>query len=444
MSPPSRIGAQTTSAVPVAGGSKQSQVSTQSRMMQTLAPLSSPELRQVRYPLESGSPTQLHSVLSMLPMSSMHAFHSPTTSGSQTGPPLLLLSATLPLDELLAMPPLDDPPPPLLLASGPVLVAEGPLVLVVAPVDEGPPSALPSSPGQPSNPSSAQDSPHPSPCLMTSASPRSRAKSLLGYARSTASPPWTRPRSGLDRRSTIAHEPGTPGRPRGLTPGPPALIGSRRRAGTPTMAKLYFRYGTMDSAKTLNLLAVAHNYRKQGKRVLLAKPSLDDRFGDRSVSSRAGLSHEADLLLEPDTLLDLGALRGADCVLVDEAQFLSPAVIDQLRLVTLRLNLPVICYGLRTDFQTRGFPGSLRLMEIADSIEEVKVTCQHCGRKAVFNLRTADGRAVVEGEQISLGDEEYVPVCGHHYFEQIGASGLAALGITAPRDDPSPPPTKRS
>ena len=120
-------------------------------------------------------------------------------------------------------------------------------------------------------------------------------------------------------------------------------------------------------------------------------------------------------------------------MLVDEAQFLSPAIVDQLRLVTLRLNLPVICYGLRTDFQTRGFPGSLRLMEVADSIEEVKVTCQHCGRKAVFNLRTAGGEAVVEGDQVSLGDEEYVPVCGHHYFERVGEQGLPALGITAPR-----------
>ncbi|MCA9709428.1 MAG: thymidine kinase [Myxococcales bacterium] len=198
------------------------------------------------------------------------------------------------------------------------------------------------------------------------------------------------------------------------------------------MAKLYFRYGTMDSAKTLNLLAVAHNYRKQGKRVVLAKPALDVRFGDRRVASRAGLSEQADLQLEPDTVLDLEDLRDVDCVLVDEAQFLSPAVVDQLRLVTLRLGVPVICYGLRTDFQTRGFPGALRLMEVADSIEEVKVTCQHCGRKAVFNLRTAGGEPVVEGEQISLGDEEYVPVCGHHYFERIGPEGLRRLGIAVP------------
>lgn len=210
------------------------------------------------------------------------------------------------------------------------------------------------------------------------------------------------------------------------------------------MAKLYFRYGTMDSAKTLNLLAVAHNYRKQGKRVVLAKPALDDRFGDRSVASRAGLRDDADLLLEADTMIDLESLRGVDCVLVDEAQFLSPAVIDQLWLITLRLGVPVICYGLRTDFQTRGFPGSLRLMEVADSIEEVKVTCQHCGRKAVFNLRTAGGEAVIEGAQIGLGDEEYVPVCGHHYFEQVGPAGLERLGIVTPREGAGPGDGERS
>ena len=199
------------------------------------------------------------------------------------------------------------------------------------------------------------------------------------------------------------------------------------------MAKLYFRHGTMDSAKTLNLLAVAHNYRKQGKRVVLAKPALDDRFGDRKVASRSGLEAEADLLLEPTTVLSLDALRHLDCMLVDEAQFLSPSVVDQLRMLTLRLDLPVICYGLRTDFQTRGFPGALRLLELADSIEEVKVTCQHCGSKAVFNLRTAGGEAVIEGAQVSLGDEEYVPVCWRHYVERVGSDdGLRRMGITVP------------
>jgi thymidine kinase len=195
------------------------------------------------------------------------------------------------------------------------------------------------------------------------------------------------------------------------------------------MAKLYFRYGTMDSAKTLNLLAVAHNYRKQGKRVALLKPALDDRFGAKTIASRSGLEAEADMLLQPNSRLDPTRLQGLDCILVDEAQFLSPTVIDQLRMLTLVQDIPVICYGLRTDFQTRAFPGAQRLLELADSIEEVKVTCQFCGRKAVFNLRSIDGRAVVDGEQIALGDEEYAPVCWRHYVDQVGVAGLKKLGI---------------
>jgi thymidine kinase len=187
------------------------------------------------------------------------------------------------------------------------------------------------------------------------------------------------------------------------------------------MAKLYFRHGTMDSAKTLNLLAVAHNYRKQGKRVLLLKPALDDRYGSERIASRSGLHADADMLVGPDTVLATAAFAGIDCVLVDEAQFLVPAVIEQLRRVTLELDIPVICYGLRTDFRTELFPGSARLMALADSIEEVKVTCQYCGRKAVFNVRHAAGIAVIDGEQIALGEQEYAPVCGKHYIERVGA-----------------------
>jgi thymidine kinase len=195
------------------------------------------------------------------------------------------------------------------------------------------------------------------------------------------------------------------------------------------MAKLYFRYGTMDSAKTLNLLAVAHNYRKQGKRVMLLKPALDDRFGAGTIASRSGLEADADMLLQPDSRLETEKLVGLDCVLVDEAQFLRPSLVDQLRMLTLTHDIPVICYGLRTDFRTRAFPGAQRLLELADSIEEVKVTCQYCGRKAVFNLRRADGSAVVDGEQIALGDEEYAPVCWRHYVDEVGLHGLKALGI---------------
>jgi thymidine kinase len=187
------------------------------------------------------------------------------------------------------------------------------------------------------------------------------------------------------------------------------------------MAKLYFRHGTMNSAKTLNLLAVAHNYRSQGKRVLLLKPRLDVRFGADAISSRAGLGATADLLVDPETTLDPVAFANLDCVLVDEAQFLAPGVVDQLRALTRDPGVPVICYGLRTDFRTHLFAGSRRLLEVADSIEEVKVTCHSCNRKAIFNLRLLDGRPTLEGAQIELGGEErYVPVCHRCYVAGLG------------------------
>lgn len=182
------------------------------------------------------------------------------------------------------------------------------------------------------------------------------------------------------------------------------------------MAKLYFRYGTMDSAKSMNLLAVAHNYRKQGKRVLLLKPKLDDRFGSTKIASRSGLEAEADYMIDGDETLGNELVANVDCVLVDEAQFLSPKVIEELRRITFDPGIPVICYGLRTDFKTKLFPGSKRLMELADRIEEVKVTCQHCQKKATFNLRLIDGIAAIDGPQVQLGaDESYIPVCWGHY-----------------------------
>src|SRR5262245_22954465 len=139
------------------------------------------------------------------------------------------------------------------------------------------------------------------------------------------------------------------------------------------MAKLYVRHGTMGSAKTMNLLAVAHNYRSQGKRVMLLKPLCDTRFSEKTIVSRSGLSIDADRRLSRDSALEPADFEGMSCVLVDEAQFLSAAVVEQLRGLTLRPGVPVICYGLRTDFQSRLFEGSKRLLELADSIEEIKV-----------------------------------------------------------------------
>ncbi len=195
------------------------------------------------------------------------------------------------------------------------------------------------------------------------------------------------------------------------------------------MAKLYFRYGTMDSAKSMNLLAVAHNYRKQGKKILLFKPRLDTRFGNTKIASRSGLEAEADIMLDESSTLDPADFADVDCVLVDEAQFLAPRLIEDFRRITVDPGVPVICYGLRTDFRTRLFPGAQRLMELADRIEEVKVTCQYCAKKAICNLRIVDGVAALDGPQIQLGaDEQYVPVCWMHYDDAMTAakSGLPA------------------
>lgn len=186
------------------------------------------------------------------------------------------------------------------------------------------------------------------------------------------------------------------------------------------MAKLYFRHGTVGSAKTLNLLAVAHNYRQQGKSVILIKPSLDDRFGKENIKSRAGLEMQADVVVKAETNLLALNFEDVSCVLVDEAQFLGMNHIEQLREIAFLKKIPVICYGLRTDFRTKLFPGSLRLMELADSIEEVKATCHFCNKKSILNLKHVDGKATLDGPSVQLGAEErYLPVCYCCYHEQL-------------------------
>ncbi len=182
----------------------------------------------------------------------------------------------------------------------------------------------------------------------------------------------------------------------------------------------------MDSAKSMNLLAVAHNYRKQGKRVALLKPSVDDRFGRDVIRSRSGLERRVDRLVAPDDPLPAADFAGLDCVLVDEAQFLSPRAVDRLRVLTRDPGVPVICYGLRTDFRTRLFPGSRRLLEVADRIEEVKVTCQFCNHKAIFNMRLQDGAPTLRGAQVQLGaDDSYVPVCFGCFADRVPFEDLA-------------------
>jgi thymidine kinase len=194
------------------------------------------------------------------------------------------------------------------------------------------------------------------------------------------------------------------------------------------MAKLYFRHGTVGSAKTLNLLAVAHNYRQQGKKIILMKPDLDTRFGKGRIKSRAGLETQADVLIVNEKSLQGIDYTGVSCVLVDEAQFLVAKVIEELRRVTLDWDIPVICYGLRTDFKSRLFEGSMRLMELADSIEEVKATCHYCNRKSIVNLKHVNGVATNEGPTVDLGAEEkYFPACYRCYRAEIDKGLLSKI-----------------
>jgi len=189
------------------------------------------------------------------------------------------------------------------------------------------------------------------------------------------------------------------------------------------MAKLYFRHGTVSSAKTMNLLVVAYNYRQQGKKILVLKPALDTRFGEEMIRSRAGLEQKADLLLKENSRIPDEVLEGVNCVLVDEAQFMSVRVINQLREIAVFRNIPVICYGLRTDFRSQLFEGAKRLMELADAIEEIKTTCAFCNRKAIMNLKHSNGRATIEGPSVDLGAEEkYFPACYACYCDQLRAA----------------------
>ena len=188
------------------------------------------------------------------------------------------------------------------------------------------------------------------------------------------------------------------------------------------MAKLYFRYGAMNSGKSTALIQVAHNYEERGLSVLLIKPAVDTKGAD-TVVSRIGASRTVDLLATPDVdLFEAVAAANAEkpisCVLADEAQFFTPQQVDQLFLVAVTQGIPVICYGIRSDFQMKGFPGSTRLLEIAHSIEELKTICT-CGKKALINARMVNGEFVFEGAQVAIDGEasvEYRSVCPQCYF----------------------------
>ena len=193
------------------------------------------------------------------------------------------------------------------------------------------------------------------------------------------------------------------------------------------MAKLYFRYGAMGSSKSANILMVRYNYEERGQYAVLLKPRTDNRDGEHEIQSRIGLSAPAEYVDEFlkeiaefwDDEISEYTYHGkrVDAILVDEAQFLSPEEVDTLSDIVDLYNIPVLCYGLRTDFLNHLFPGSRRLMEIADVIEEVPTVCW-CGKRAQCNTRYANGKIVREGAQIMLGsNESYVALCRKHYKE---------------------------
>ncbi len=192
------------------------------------------------------------------------------------------------------------------------------------------------------------------------------------------------------------------------------------------MAKLYFKYGAMGSSKTAQVLITKFNYEERGMKVWLIKPSLDDRDGAEILKSRIGLYAEC-LPIKPEYDIYEMFTRDeyrADVIIADECQFFTPDNIDQLRRVVDELNVPVMCFGLRTDFLTKLFPGSMRLFEVADSIAEIKTICV-CGKKATVNARIDEnGNVVTEGNQVLLGgNDSYVAMC-HRCYKRSTAKQL--------------------
>jgi thymidine kinase len=195
------------------------------------------------------------------------------------------------------------------------------------------------------------------------------------------------------------------------------------------MSKLYFRYGAMNSGKSTALLQAAYNYEERSQHVLIAKPSVDSK-GDKSIVSRLGVSRDVDFLITPSQNLrekfasEAESLSRAEnkqiaCLLLDEAQFLSPEQVDQCLEIAVLDGVPVLAYGIRTDFKTLSFPGSKRLLEISHSLEELKTICR-CGRKAMFNGRLLNGVFIFDGEQVAIDGDQvtYESLCANCYLEK--------------------------
>ena len=191
------------------------------------------------------------------------------------------------------------------------------------------------------------------------------------------------------------------------------------------MAKMYYRYGAMNAGKTTVLLQVAHNYEEQGMNILLIKPAKDKKAENR-VSSRIGLERKVDLLLTEKETIRENLLNGnitfanLNCILVDEAQFLTKEQINELWIISKMCDIPVICYGIKTDFKAESFEGSKALLEKCDKIEEAPTICK-CGQKARFNARIINGEYVLEGNQVAIDgiDARYESLCGACYIEKV-------------------------
>ena len=190
------------------------------------------------------------------------------------------------------------------------------------------------------------------------------------------------------------------------------------------MAKVYFYYAAMNAGKSTVLLQSSYNYRERGMRTLLFTPAIDTRYGTGRIESRIGLRSGAISLSSGENILarvrDEHASQPVACVLIDEVQFLTPAQVWQVSDVADTLDIPVLCYGLRTDFQGNLFPGSATLLGIADDLSELKTIC-HCGRKATMNVRVdAEGRGIREGAQVEIGgNDRYVAMCRRHFKEAL-------------------------
>ena len=208
------------------------------------------------------------------------------------------------------------------------------------------------------------------------------------------------------------------------------------------MAKLYFYYSAMNAGKSTTLLQSSYNYRERGMNTLILAPAVDDRYGRGTVASRIGIQSAAEVFHTTDNLFlmieKVHLASALHCILVDEAQFLNQAQVRQLSDVCDRLDIPVLAYGLRTDFQGNLFEGSQHLLAWADSLVEIKTIC-HCGRKATMVLRIAeDGKAIREGNQVQIGgNDRYLSVCRRHFKQGMAAPSGGQLSLLPDASDMS-------